>query len=66
MNDFHIDLERMVRMRRAELHAVADRERLARTARHIRFVWVRRGVGALGGRLAGVSAPKVARERVDG
>lgn len=65
MNDFY--LERMVRMRQAELRAEADRERVARrlTTRHLPFVWVRYAVSALERRLAGLPAAKVARERID-
>ncbi len=65
MNDFH--LERMVRIRLAELGAEADRERVARrlTAHRRRFVWVRYAVIALAGRLAGFPVREVERERVD-
>ena len=65
MNDFY--LERMVRMRQAELRAEADRERVARslTAPRRRFLWVRHAVSALERRLAGLPAPKVAQERTD-
>lgn len=65
MNDFY--LERMVRMRLAELRAEADRERVARrlTAHHLRFVWVRYLVSALAGRLAGFPVREVTGERID-
>ena len=65
MNDFY--LERVVRMRLADLLAEADRERVARrlTAHHLRFEWLLYAVGVLGGRFAGFPAPKVARGRID-
>jgi len=65
MNDLY--LERMVRMRLAELWAEADCERVARrvTARHLRFGWVRWAVSAIRSRIAGLPAPKVAGGRFD-
>ncbi len=65
-NNFY--LERMVRMRLAELRAEVDRERVARrlTAHHRRFVWVRNSVSALAGRLGGFPPVReVAGERID-
>ncbi len=65
MNDFY--LERMVRMRLAELRAEADRERAARrlTAHHLGFVWVRYVVSGWAGRLAGFPVREVTGERID-
>ena len=65
MNDFYLD--RMVRVRQAELRAEADRERLARRlpAHYLPFLWLRHAVSVLERRLAGPRAPKVTRERID-
>jgi len=66
MNDFY--LERVVRMRLAELRAEADREGVARrlTAHHPRFALVRYTIRALAGRLAGFPpVQEVAGERID-
>jgi hypothetical protein len=65
MNDFY--LERVVRMRLAELRAEADRERVARrlTAHHPRLALVRYAIRALAGRLAGFPVQEVAGERID-